>query len=150
MEPNIKKLTSKDIAAFTKLLRVFEDVFELDPLPLPDQHYLQQLLNDKNFFVYVALQNQNVLGGLTAYRLAQYHSTRPLVYIHDLAVATDRQRQGIGKRLVSALLHQCREIGAEGMFVQAEEEDAHAIDFYRATGSPGERIYHFYYPLNTP
>jgi aminoglycoside 3-N-acetyltransferase I len=150
MRPEIKKLSSQDIATFTALLGLFEDVFELQPLPLPHQDYLRQLLADQNFWVYVALQNHKVLGGLTAYRLAQHHSSSPLVYIHDLAVAKDRQRQGIGKELVSALLHHCRVIGAEGMFVQAEEEDAHAIDFYRATGSPGERIYHFYYPLNTP
>lgn len=144
----IKKLETHDIDQFIALIRVFEDVFEMKNFLMPDHHYLQQLLAKDDFFVFVALSEGNVLGGLTSYTLQQYYSTSPLVYIYDLAVQTDFQRKGIGKKLISAITKYCKEMGMEEVFVQADEVDDYALDFYRSTGATSEKVVHFYYPLN--
>ena len=52
---------------------------------MPDEIYLQQLLEKEDFFVFVALLNNKVVGGLTSYIMQQYYSQSPLVYIYDLA-----------------------------------------------------------------
>jgi len=150
MNPVILKLENQDLAPFIALIRVFEDVFEMEGFQMPDENHLQQLLEKDSFHVFVALVDNKVVGGLTAYTLQQYYSQRPLVYIYDLAVQTHHQRQGIGKMLMARINQYCQEMGMEEVFVQADEVDVHAIEFYRATGGIAEKVVHFYYPLNHP
>jgi ribosomal protein S18 acetylase RimI-like enzyme len=115
---------------------------------MPGEKYLQALLAKEGFFVFVALLDEKVVGGLTAYTLEQYYSERPLVYIYDLAVLSPYQRQGIGKMLMEGITAFGKEIGTEEVFVQADAADQHAIEFYRATGGIAEQVVHFYYPLD--
>src|SRR4051794_40816887 len=100
MDLEIKRLENKDLGRFIALIRVFEEVFEMEGFQLPSEKHLQQLLGKEGFLVFVALFKGEVVAGLTAYTLAQYYSERPLVYIYDLAVMSPHQRQGIGKRLM--------------------------------------------------
>lgn len=149
MNLEIQKLKPKEIDKFIELIRVFEDVFEMKNFQLPEKNYLQQLLAREDFMIFVAMQNDVVIGGLTAYTLQQYYSQKPLVYIYDLAVKTEFQRQGIGKQLIVAVNNFCKETGAEEVFVQADEVDDYALDFYHSTGGIPEKVVHFTYPLNT-
>ncbi|MEJ7680625.1 MAG: GNAT family N-acetyltransferase [Segetibacter sp.] len=149
MSFEIKKLGNQEVGKFKELIRVFEEVFEMESFKMPNTSYLQQLLEKERFFVFVALLEDKVIGGLTSYILQQYYSEMPLVYIYDLAVTTEFQRQGIGKMLISNITSYCREIGIEEVFVQADEEDDYAIEFYHSTGATAQKVVHFYYPLNT-
>jgi len=97
--------------------------------------------------VFVALLDNKVVGGLTSYIMQQYYSTSPLVYIYDLAVKTELQRQGIGKMLIEGNNSYCKNIGAEAVMVQADEVDDYAIEFYRSTGATGIKVIHFDYML---
>lgn len=146
----IKKLGAQDLDQFVALIRVFEDVFEMKDFVMPDRHYLQQLLAKDDFIVFIALSDAKVVGGLTSYTLQQYYSQLPLVYIYDLAVKREFQRRGIGKMLISGVTNYCKEMGVEEVFVQADEVDDYALDFYRSTGATAEKVVHFYYPLNKP
>ncbi|TDH24275.1 GNAT family N-acetyltransferase [Segetibacter sp. 3557_3] len=116
---------------------------------MPPQAYLQQLLSREDFLVFVAMDHGEVIGGLTAYTLNQYYSTAPLVYIFDLAVSTQFQRRGIGHALIKFINDYCTSIGAEEVFVQADQADDYALDFYRATGGTPEQVVHFTYTLKT-
>lgn len=149
MPVEIKKLGHYDLNYFKDLIRVFEDVFEMEKFTIPDDDYLQQLLEKDSFLVFVALSEDKVVGGLTAYILPQYYSVRPLVYIYDLAVKTNYQRQGIGSILIDGITNYCRETGMEEVFVQADEEDGYALEFYHSTGATAEKVVHFYYLLNS-
>ncbi|TGL22981.1 GNAT family N-acetyltransferase [Leptospira bourretii] len=143
----IKKLSSNELNQFIKLIRVFEDVFEMKNFQMPNEDYLQSLLARDDFFVFVSIFRSQVIGGLTAYTLRQYYSEKPLVYIFDLAVLTKYQRQGIGKSLIEAINVYCKKMGAEEVFVQADLIDDYALDFYRSTGGLPEEVVHFTYPL---
>jgi ribosomal protein S18 acetylase RimI-like enzyme len=148
MDIKIQKLDHNDISKFIELIRVFEDVFEMKNFLMPDEVYLQQLLRREDFFVFVAISDNKVVGGLTSYIMHQYYSKSPLVYIFDLAVKIKVQRQGIGKMLIKGNNNYCESIGAEDVMVQADIEDDHAIDFYNSTGAKGEKVIHFDYLLN--
>ena len=148
MDMKIEKLNHSDIDKFTALIRVFEDVFEMKNFKMPDEIYLQQLLKRDDFFVFVALHDNNVVGGLTSYIMQQYYSKSPLVYIFDLAVKTQHQRQGIGKMLIAGNNIYCKDIGAEAVMVQADEVDDHAVEFYRSTGATAQKVIHFDYLIN--
>jgi aminoglycoside 3-N-acetyltransferase I len=149
MSLEIRKLEKQDLDNFIALIGVFEDVFEMQNFIIPDEKHLQQLLQKDSFFVFVALSGKEVVGGLTAYTLEQYYSTQPLVYIFDLAVQTRYQRQGIGRKLMAAINEYCKNTGVEEVFVQADEIDDYALEFYQATGGIAEKVVHFNYPLNT-
>ncbi|WP_232065263.1 GNAT family N-acetyltransferase [Rhodocytophaga rosea] len=149
MAIEIRKLEKQDLDTFIALIRVFEDVFEMKNFTMPDEKYLQALLAKDSFFIFVALSDGEVVGGLTAYTLEQYYSTKPLVYIYDLAVTTQLQRQGIGRKLMASINEYCKNTGVEEVFVQADEVDDYALEFYQATGGIAEKVVHFNYPLNT-
>lgn len=111
---------------------------------------LQKLLERQDFMAVVAMEDEKVVGGLTIYMLQHYYHEKPLAYIYDLAVHTQWQRKGIGRKLMNETLMICKEYGAEVAFVEAEKEDAHAVDFYRIT-NPGDEmeVFHFSYDLNS-
>jgi len=143
----IQRLNNESIKNFIALVRVFEDVFEMKDFVIPSESYLQHVLEKEDFMVFVALHQNEVVGGLTAYTLAAYYVESSYVYIFDLAVKREFQRQGIGKMLISGINNYCQSIGVDEVFVQADLEDDHAIDFYRATGGLAEDVIHFTYPL---
>ncbi|MEZ4826071.1 MAG: GNAT family N-acetyltransferase [Bacteroidia bacterium] len=144
----IKCLVDSDLPLFLELIRLFEEVFEMENFAMPPETHLQQLLRKPGFMAFVAQKNGAVVGGLTAYVLDQYYSLKPLAYIYDLAVAVPLQRQGIGKALIEAINQHCREQGFEEIFVQADRVDDYALSFYRSTRPTGEEdVLHFTYGL---
>jgi aminoglycoside 3-N-acetyltransferase I len=150
VEVEIRKLNRQDLNAFKSLIRVFENVFEMKSMIMPGDEHLSNLLKKQDFFVFAASFDSQVVGGLTAYALHQYHSVNPLAYIYDLAVATKYQRQGIGRKLINAVTKYCTSNGFEEVFVQADKDDDHAIEFYRSTPITNEeQVVHFYYTLNS-
>ena len=148
MDIQIQKLKHTDIDKFTDLIRVFEEVFEMTNFTIPAETYLMQLLSKEDFFVFVAMSDNNIVGGLTAYTLQQYYSVSPLVFLYDIAIKTKMQRQGVGKLLISNLTNYCKDRGYEEMFVLADEIDEHAIEFYRSTRATEGRVVNFNYILN--
>ncbi len=127
----IKLLEAYDLAHMKKLLQVFEVAFEHPHLMMANDQKLTELLNNDSFKAIVALQNHEVIGGLTLFLLDSYYSGKRMAYLYDLAVLPQFQRQGIGRALVGFGQTYCKQNQIEEMFVQAEMEDEHAIAFYR-------------------
>ncbi len=148
MEPTITIIQHNELPAFKGLIAVFEQVFEMENLQLPDDTHLQRLLNDEKFFAVIASIDDQIVGGLTVHVLEQYYAAKPLAYIYDLAVLNEHQRKGIDKSLIAFTNDYFREKGFEEAFVQAEKEDGYAIDFYRLTKpTVEEEMIHFSYIL---
>ena len=147
MNIDVRKLDAQDVNLFSQLIGLFKDVFETNTGKMPPQDYLQQLLNLDSFLVFVALLEGHVIGGLTAHTLPRYDAVTSSVYLYDLAVSTRYQRQGVGKQLLTSLTEYCRRLGVGEVFVQADGDDTHAIDFYRSTGGISQKVIHFTYPL---
>ncbi|WP_080780696.1 GNAT family N-acetyltransferase [Chryseobacterium phocaeense] len=148
MNLELKILQPENIREFKDLIAVFEDVFEMKDFSCPSQVHLQKLLGQETFYVIIAKSNDQIIGGLTAYVLDQYYSEKPLAYIYDLAVLTNHQRKGIGRKLIRFTNQFFNEKGFEEVFVQADEIDDYAIDFYRQTNpTEEENVRHFYYKL---
>jgi len=146
MNTAIKQLSADDVEPFKQLLLLFEEVFEMKDHQIPDDTYLQQLLDNEGFLVLVALDGDDVVAGLTAHTIPSYYYTSSEMYLYDLAVKSEFQRKGIGTQLLEALKDYCREKGYKELFVQADEADTHALEFYRSTGGTPEKVVHFYYP----
>jgi aminoglycoside 3-N-acetyltransferase I len=116
-----------------RLFATMAEVFE-EPNERLDDAYLDALLGREDFWAIAALAGDEVVGGLTAHTLPMTRAASAEVFIYDVAVRADRQRQGVGRRLLAALRDAAARAGVADVFVPAETEDTHALDFYRALG----------------
>lgn len=144
MSIEIKHLTEEDLSKFTSLSHLFNTVFE-EESKIASEANLLKLLNNNSFIALVALAENEVVGGLTAYELPMYYSNGSEIFLYDLAVNPKYQRMGVGKALLQRLKEYCVGHGIREFFVMAHKEDEHAIEFYHATGGKAENVINFLY-----
>ncbi|KOY88127.1 acetyltransferase [bacterium 336/3] len=147
MSVEIKKLTIDELDKFIELVLVFKETFEIQDSKPTSYDLLNKMIQNDAFHVFVAILDKKVIGGLTAYTLYHYFGNSPLIYIYDLAVKPEYQRQSIGKQLITHLQTFCKTENIHEIFVQVDIEDSHALDFYRSTGAISNEVVHFTYLL---
>ncbi len=84
-----------------------------------------------------------IVGGLTAHTLPMTHSESDEIFIYDIAVRAEHQRRGVGRLLVAHLRQVASDAEIHDLFVPADDEDTHAIEFYRALGGVGAPVTFF-------
>ncbi len=151
-----RRLGQADVAAAQELFALMATVFEEAARPLQDS-YVEGLLTRQEFWVVGAYLDGEAVGGLTAHTLPMTRRESCEIFIYDLAVRADRQRLGIGRRLIAALREMAAAQGIHVVFVAADDEDTHALAFYRAVGAAGSPVTFFVFspadtsaPLMTP
>lgn len=129
----ITRLTTahRDLARATFL--AMAEIFESAGAPLGDA-YLDRLLARDDVWAFAAVEGDQVVGGLRAHVLPMTAAETFELFLYDIAVHPNHQRRGIGRQLVAALRSEGLAQGIDVMFVPAENEDAHALEFYRALG----------------
>ncbi|HEV7231552.1 MAG TPA: GNAT family N-acetyltransferase, partial [Bacteroidia bacterium] len=142
----IQQLGKQDANLFRKLLKRFQNVFEMTDMALVSDDYLKSLLAAPSFVVFVAINENEVIGGLTGHEIPLYYAEASEMFIYDIAIEPVFQRKGIGKMLLQSLASYCKENNIREMFVAANEEDDHALNFYHSSGGQSERVIHFNYP----
>ena len=144
----IKKLSSDCLTEFKSLIEIFRVVFENDE-PAASDELLEKLLSNSDFFVFVVLSNNEVVGGLTIYVLHRYFGTKPIAYIYDVGVSPEFQGQGLGKALIAEVCNFCKKNDFDDAHVEAESDDIDAVSFYRKTKFSSEMTaIHFTYNLS--
>jgi aminoglycoside 3-N-acetyltransferase I len=146
-EFQIKRLGTQDIIFFKKLIMLFQEVFEMEEIITVKESYLKNLLEKPDFIVYAAIAENEIVGGLTAYELNTYYTEGSELFIYDIAVSFPFQRKGVGKQLIQSLKNYGEQNNIEVMFVEANKENQHAVDFYHSTGGNAEKVIHFNYYL---
>jgi aminoglycoside 3-N-acetyltransferase I len=127
----VVRLTNTDTALGKKLFVLMASVFEEDTQPLEDP-YLEALLANPAFWVLGVWDGDTLVGGLTAHALPMTRSASKELFLYDLAVLPDHQRRGAGRALVQTLMQLAAAEGFDNVFVPADVEDTHAVEFYRA------------------
>ena len=127
----IRRLTEADASAARQLFALMADVFEEETHPLSDA-YVHRLLSRDEFWAVGAFVDGAVVGGLTAHALPMTTGESFEMFIYDIAVRADRQRQGIGRSMISGLRAMAAAKGIDVVFVPADDDDAGALEFYRA------------------
>ena len=139
---HISRLTSGDEARAHELFALMASVFEADAAVASDD-YVRRLLARDDFWAVVALDADEVIGGITAYVLPMTRAQANELFIYDVAVRVDKQRMGVGRALMDELLTLAAASGIQVSFVAAENEDAHAVEFYRAVGGAESAVTFF-------
>ena len=128
-----RRLTSGDRELAKSLFAMMSDVFEEETERLGDD-YVDRLLAREDFWVLAAFLGDEIVGGVTAHTLPMTRTESSEVFIYDIAVRPYRQRKGIGRHLITALREAATAAGIQELFVPADNDDVHALEFYRAMG----------------
>jgi aminoglycoside 3-N-acetyltransferase I len=127
------RLTSGASNQARALFVLMAEVFEEGRAELSDA-YVNRLLAREDFLAIAALVDDEIVGGLTAHILPMTRTESSEIFIFDIAVRADHQRTGVGRQLLTALRTEAAAQGIREVFVAADNEDLHALDFYRGTG----------------
>jgi aminoglycoside 3-N-acetyltransferase I len=95
----------------------------------------------------VALDKNEVVGGLAAYELEKFEQDRREIYIYDLAVNEHHRRKGVATELINNLKRIAKARKAYIIYVQADKGDDPAIKLYESLGIR-EDVYHFDIPVD--
>lgn len=142
----IRKLNTKDSEALLQLRKLYNEVFETES-EKTSPVYMDELLNNSALIFFVAEQDAEIIGGLTAHILPSLYSEKPEVFIYDIAVKQNLQRKGIGGKLINHLLEYCSKLGYREVFVPALTEDVHACNFYKKIGAEEEDVKHYSFKI---
>ena len=129
----VRGLESGDVSLAKQLFALFAAVFETGDTEVSND-YAAALLAQPSLWAYVATLDDVVVGGLTAHTLPMTRSESAEIFLYDLAVDASAQRRGIGRQLVTGLVADAAAAGIDVVFVPADNDDTHALDFYRAIG----------------
>lgn len=132
-EITARRLGTDDVTLAARMFVMMAEVFGEASQPV-GQAYVAKLLAKPSFWAVAGFEDGDLVGGLTAHTLEMTRSEGSEVFLYDIAVRTDRQRRGIGRTLVARLRDAAKSEGIDVVFVPADEDDAHALDFYRSMG----------------
>ena len=140
-----EQLGRSDVARLKQLLAVFGEAFgdrETYQGAVPREDYLESFLADEHCITVVAMDGDEVVGGLVAYELIKFERERREFYIYDLAVKEIHRRRGLATGLIATLKAIARARGAYVIYVQADRGDDAAIALYQSLGVR-EDVLHF-------
>ena len=145
---NISRIQANDFKRLIELVELLNEVFE-EPSNVASERELKKLLNKADFYAIVAIKEDKVIGGLTAYELKRYYTDKSELYIYDIAVKKELHNQGIGKKLINHLKDYSMKNGIEEIFVEAHSDDEQAVKFYESTFGKSEKVDHFSFEIKT-
>lgn len=143
---SIKRLAVADEKLAQQMFLIVAQVFNEDSAALGTS-YLKGLLSRSDFWAFAALVGKEVVGGITGFCLPLTRLERRELFIYDLAVKVDWQRKGIGRALFDSLRQAAAAEGIDEGFVLADDEDTHALDFYRTLGASSSPVTAFSFPI---
>ncbi len=144
----LKILKPGDELLFFDMVKVFNEEFEAEDPNYVNKENIKKLLPNKDFICLVALIDNKVVGGLTGYNLYSYSQNGSAMYVYDVAVHKSVQRKGIGTQLFNYLIEFCKIHKIPELFVQADAEDLHAVEFYKKLGGESLKFYQFDFDLS--
>lgn len=143
----IKKLGRLDITIFEELIEIFKESDQAHPEKLVDQFSLNTMLHRNSFVVMVAMIDNVVVAGLTAFELPSYNLDESEIVIYSLAVLNNHKRLGIGKKLIESLKEYAKANGITSLLVATRISNPSAVEFYRSLGATEKMVPRFSYDL---
>lgn len=98
-----------------------------------DKRWADQFLGDPRHHVVVAIFAGLVVGSATATHYV-HPDQPPTLFIIEVAVAPEHQRQGVAKAMLQALLAHGRALGCSNAWVGTEHDNAAARSLYASVG----------------
>ena len=109
---------------------VAENVFD-DPIV---ESSAREFLGDPRHRLVVALDEDTVVGFVSAVIYVHPDKPAPELWINEIGVAPTHQRHGIGKSLMQAILEESKRSGCSEAWVLTERINLPAMAMYRSAG----------------
>jgi aminoglycoside 6'-N-acetyltransferase I len=123
MATEIKLLSSSDSAA---LQSVASGVFD-DPI---DPAAAAEFLADTRHHIAVAIADGLIVGFVSAAHYVHPDKPKPELWINEVGVAESHQGQGLGRKLMEAMLAEARRLGCTEAWVLTERDNTAAMRLY--------------------
>jgi aminoglycoside 3-N-acetyltransferase I len=134
----IQKLKPGDIDLSKELFYFFQTDDGVAEPVVPSDKYINALLLRDDFHVIVALQNDALIGGLTAYELAMYKEEIKEMFLYEIAVEPGYRKMGVAKALIGLLKTIGAAKGMKEMYVGTTSNNTAAMKLYKSTGGEAE------------
>ena len=112
------------------LEKVHPDVFD-DPI---DKESAERFLRDPYHHIAVATKDGTVIGFASAVHMGHPDKTHPELFINEIGVASEYQRQGIGTELLNELFGIGRKHGCRMAWVLTDRRNYAAMELYKVCG----------------
>jgi len=139
LEIEVRRLVAGDESVAKHVFVMMAHEFREPTEELSDAQ-VKALLTDGRFWVIAALAGDDVVGGTTAHTIPMTHRAGSGLFVYDIAVRADHRRRGVGRALMRELQAQAATLSINELFVLADNDDAHALDFYRALGGVASAV----------
>lgn len=147
MDYTIKKLLPTDVALAKALIEAWHTNDGATQVIYPREKYLSKILHKKSFHTYVALVNDKVVGGLTAYEMDMFDTEETEMFLFEIGVNKAVRQQGIATTLIEALKQTCLKKNITTIFVATSIDNEIAKKLYANTGGALEVISFYTYTL---
>lgn len=117
-------------------LKLMKDVLEDDGM-IFNTDYLNNFLNDKNAYGFIAKENNKVIGFAYAYTLLR-PDRRTMFYLHSIGMLPNYQNNGYGSQLLSFIKEYSQKIGCSEMFVITDKGNPRACHVYEKLGGKND------------
>jgi len=147
MAYTIQKLSRFNLSLAKELIRFWQTEDGIQNPMIPSDDYLNKLLSQDSFHVFVAVENEIIVGGLTAYELIMFPKEEVEMFLYEIGVHEDYRQKGIAAKLIENLKQLCVEKEIKVIFVGTSTDNEPAQKLYKATGGEMEVIPWFTYNL---
>ena len=130
-----------------ELINLWQLEDRVTTLDFPADNYLEKLLLSSSFHQYLALDDDKVIGGLTAYELPMFSKQESEMFLYEIGVEASYRKLGVATNLINALKKTCSEKAIHIIFVGTEADNTPAQKLYEASGAIEEDIAWFTYEV---
>lgn len=149
MTYHIKELISSDLLLAKQLIQIWQVDDGIKKPSIPDDDYLNKLLSSEEFHVFVAMENNELAGGLTGYELKMFGRESSKMLLYEIGVHQKFRRKGIATRLIKEFKDYCSRKGINEIFVITDTANHAAQKLYEITGGEIELAPIFTYNLTS-
>lgn len=102
-------------------------------------HSLAAFLKDPRHVMYLAVDSEQVVG--MASGVEYFHPDKPpQLWINEVGVAATHRRQGIGRRLVRALMQEAQQRGCQAAWLGTESDNHAGQACFGSVGGASDRV----------
>lgn len=96
--------------------------------------YLEEIVRTDSIFIKAAGDGGIVAGFLVGRYVPAAYGDGVDLGLYNIGVQPEKQKQGIGKKLMKNLIDECSQTGVRNIFLEVRASNAGAINFYRSFG----------------
>jgi ribosomal protein S18 acetylase RimI-like enzyme len=127
-----RKLTLTDIDLILNMEGDFRENF------IEKEHAKHFLINPLNW-IFACINNKRIIAFLYGYELNRLNNQNNMLYIHEVGVLPEYQRQGIGTRMLNELNNICKYLGITRYFLFTQKSNIGACKLYEKIGGEKTR-----------